>query len=478
MDKANEQVSIWWARRDLRLADNQALASALKWGREIIPVFILDPTLLNAPDVAGKRVAFLFSGLAQLDADLRQRKSRLIIRRGDPLAELSRLMQETGAAQIFAEYDVAPFAKERDDRIAASLPVTFVEGLTYHPAGSVRKTGGGIYTVFTPYSNRWKSMASLSIQALLPAPQQIKSPPDIFSLPLPGEPGQNSGTRFPSGEREAMQRLESFAGGTSPAIYRYGRERDRMDMEGTSELSPYLRFGMLSTRKVVLTALQAIQKAPDPEAEKGAETWLNELIWREFYQDILHHFPHVARSSFKPQYQSLSWENNERNFSNWRSGTSGYPVVDAGMRQLEQTGWMHNRARMIVASFLVKDLLIDWQWGERWFMQNLVDGDLAANNGGWQWVAGTGTDAAPYFRILNPVTQGQRFDPEGSYVRRWVPELASVPDKFIHQPWIMPLREQELSRCLIGKDYPPPMIDHAWARERTLQAYAAVRGRE
>jgi deoxyribodipyrimidine photo-lyase len=251
--------------------------------------------------------------------------------------------------------------------------------------------------------------------------------------------------------------------------------RNRLDVTGTSQLSPYLRFGMLSARQAAAAALSAVVAARDAQARKGAETWLNELIWREFYVAILYHFPEVRQHSFRADLRDIAWENGETAFAAWREGRTGYPVVDAAMRQLVREGWMHNRARMIVASFLVKDLLIDWRWGERWFMQHLVDGDPAANNGGWQWTAGTGTDAAPYFRVFNPVLQGKRFDPDGAYVRHWVPELRRVPEKFVHQPWKMPLNVQEAVGCLIGQDYPAPIVDHAWARERVLAAYTEAK---
>jgi deoxyribodipyrimidine photo-lyase len=232
---------------------------------------------------------------------------------------------------------------------------------------------------------------------------------------------------------------------------------------------------MLSARQAVVAALTAVEGTPDADAREGAGVWLNELIWREFFQAILYHFPHVLEQSFRANLQAIRWENDETAFAAWRDGRTGYPVVDAGMRQLAQTGWMHNRARMLVASFLVKDLLIDWRRGERHFMLHLIDGDPAANNGGWQWTAGTGTDAAPYFRVFNPVLQGKRHDPQGTYVRRWVPELARVPDKLIHEPRRMAPGVQRESGCVIGQDYPPPIVDHAWARQRALAAYAQAR---
>jgi deoxyribodipyrimidine photo-lyase len=272
---------------------------------------------------------------------------------------------------------------------------------------------------------------------------------------------------FKAGEDEAQRRLDRFI--QSEGVYRYSDGRDRYDLDGTSQLSPYLRFGMLSPRQAVSAAIDAIQAAPEDVSRKGAETWLNELIWREFYLHILFHFPHVRRGNFRLGH--VRWENNRDHFAAWCEGRTGYPVVDAAMRQLVETGWMHNRGRMIVASFLTKDLLIDWRWGERLFMQQLIDGDPAANNGGWQWTAGTGTDSAPYFRIFNPVSQSMKHDPNGSFLRRWLPELHAVPAAYIHEPWKMPEAAQRESGCVIGRDYPPPIVDHAAAKERTLRAY-------
>ena len=244
-----------------------------------------------------------------------------------------------------------------------------------------------------------------------------------------------------------------------------------MDLDGTSRLSPYLRFGMISARQCAVAALEAMAAAPDEAARQGAETWLNELIWREFYMAILYHFPNVLQEAFRPELRAIPWSNDPAQFAAWCEGRTGYPVVDAAMRQLVETGWMHNRARMIVASFLVKDLLIDWRWGERFFMQHLIDGDPAANNGGWQWTAGVGTDAAPYFRVFNPTLQAAKFDPDGAYVRRWLPELARVPDKHIHAPWLMPLDVQRTAGCVIGQGYPAPIVEHGAARDRVLAAY-------
>jgi deoxyribodipyrimidine photo-lyase len=339
----------------------------------------------------------------------------------------------------------------------------------------VLKADGDPYVVYTPFSRTWKSLPLPSERDLLDAPKSLPSVPEVFSRALPASPALPAVVPFPPGEAEAQRRLAAFSTGEDPSIYRYAAVRDRMDLEGTSRLSPYLRFGMLSARRTVVSALAAAEAASGPKSREGAESWLNELIWREFYTHILAHHPRVRGSSFRPAYERIAWEEDADAFAAWSEGRTGYPVVDAAMRQLVQIGWMHNRARMIVASFLVKDLLIDWRWGERFFMQHLVDGDPAANNGGWQWTAGTGTDAAPYFRIFNPALQGKKHDPDGVFVRRWLPELAGVPDKYLQTPWEMPAAVQRQAGCIIGQDYPGPMIDHARARERTLDAYARAR---
>ena len=455
-------VSIWWIRRDLRLHDNLAMQAALSEG-SLLPVFILDPVLLSKE--AAPRQGFLFAGLCQLDQDLRARGSRLLIRRGDPLEELARLKDESGVASIHAAEDYTPYARRRDELVARALPLRLHAGLTVHHPLVLRKPDGRPYTVFTPFSRTWKALPFCGSSPSTPA--SLPPVPDLPGEILPDLPAPSI---FPAGEAEALRRLEAFLAGPGAA---YADGRNRLDLEGSSALSPYLRFGMLSPRLAAGRAIEFAHSSHDPQASRGYETWLNELIWREFYQMILYEFPTVLRTAFNPALRRIPWREAPEDLLAWREGRTGFPVVDAGMRQLAAAGWMHNRARMITASFLTKDLLIDWRLGEAWFMRCLVDGDPASNNGGWQWSAGTGTDAAPYFRIFNPVLQGQKFDPRGDYVRRWVPELASVPDVYIHAPWQMP---EELQRSLgvwVGQDYPAPMVDRAAARERALAAYRA-----
>lgn len=463
------RVAIWWVRRDVRLHDNEALTAALQAAPAVIPLFIVDPQLQLSPFASQARRAFLWASLRQLDADLRQRGSYLLVRQGAPTAVLQHLIAETGATGIYAAEDFSPYARKRDTAVAQTLPLHLKPGVTLHHPTDVLKADGKPYTVFTPYSKQWR-------QRPLPAPASLLPTPDRLHTPtLPGEPlpALPYHLPFPPGETAAQQRLAEFIDGR---IYAYAQNRDHMALDGTSALSPYLRFGMISARQAVVAARQAYAQAATDAARQGADTWLNELIWREFYVNILYHFPYVLRGSFRREYDAIAWRNDPTEFAAWRDGQTGYPVVDAAMRQLRQTGWMHNRARMIVASFLVKDLLINWQWGEQWFMQQLLDGDPAANNGGWQWTAGVGTDAAPYFRIFNPVSQGQKFDPDGAYIRRWVPELRRVDNAFIHEPWRMPPLAQQRSGCVIGRDYPAPIVDHQLARQRTLEAYKKISG--
>ncbi len=405
------EKSIWWIRRDLRLHDNPALEAALKAAPEVLPVFILDPKLLASGYIGDKRLAFLFAGLRSLDEDLRARGGRLIVQEGEPASVLHSLAGQHQGARTFAQEDFSPYARVRDARVARVVDLVLTPGVVAHHPTQVVKDDGSPYTVFTPFSRKWKSL--VEPPPPLPAPDQIPVPPDVESLPLPEPPTLDNPLDLAPGEAEALQFLEDFVNGLDAPIFQYNKLRDRVDLAGTSLLSRYLRFGMLSPRQAIAAARTCIRRAADDTSRKGAETWLNELIWREFFTAILYHFPQVRAGSFREAYRDLPWENDKAQFEDWCAGKTGYPLVDAAMRQLSETGFMHNRARMIVASFLTKDLLIDWRWGERWFMQHLLDGDPASNNGGWQWSAGTGTDAAPYFRIFNPITQSKKHDPEG-----------------------------------------------------------------
>ena len=390
------KTAVWWIRRDLRLADNEALTIACNAAEQVIPLFIVDPFFAVSDHVGDKRRAFLWAGLRQLAADLRQRGSRLIVRYGRPQNILATILAETGAEAIFAEEDFSSYARRRDGQLAELLPLHLEPGIVVHPPGTVLKQNGEPYTVFTPFKkNAWLARPLPQQADILPAPDKLSTPETIQSEALPAKPELPKEVPFVPGEVEARRRLKTFA---QDAIGQYAQDRNIVSLPGTSQLSPYLRFGMISARQAVVTAVAAMQQDSSQEARKGAETWLSELIWREFYIHILYHFPHVLHGSFRPEYDGIQWRNHEVEFMAWCNGRTGYPLVDAAMRQLVTTGWMHNRARMVVASFLVKDLLIDWRCGEKFFMQHLIDGDPAANNGGWQWAAGTGTDLLPHLQ--------------------------------------------------------------------------------
>jgi deoxyribodipyrimidine photo-lyase len=479
---------IHWFRRDLRLGDNTALAAAaLAAGGAVLPVFIFDPALLRGRFASPARTALLLANLRGLDADLRACGSRLVVRQGQPLQELLGLARAVGAAGVYWNRDYTPYARARDQAVKAELRAAGLEARSFRDAvifemDEVLNQTGQPYTVYSPYARAWRQRLSeqpvqvaevpaLAPLSAWPAEQTL---PDLAALGLASSP-----VPLPAaGEAAARERLRVFASERGAAgLAGYATRRDLLGAEGTSRLSPDLRLGTLSIRVALRAALDQLEAQPVPTAEVASSItrWVSELIWREFYVQILYHFPHVLRGAFRPAYDALAWENDSALFAAWQAGRTGYPVVDAAMRQLRQEGWMHNRARMIVASFLCKDLLIDWRWGERHFMQLLLDGDPANNNGGWQWTAGTGTDAQPYFRVFNPTSQGQKFDPEGVFVRRYLPELANVATRYIHTPHLMAPAEQLRADVQIGRDYPQPIVDHKLQRERALALYARMK---
>lgn len=462
---SEHSTSIWWLRRDLRLGDNPALQAAVEASDAVIPVFVLDPILLESSRSSDRRKAFLLGSLKHLDADLRRFGSYLVIRSGEPRAELGRIAAETGAGTVYAEPDYSPYARSRDAQVERDLRVVWCGSPAVFPPDFVLKSDGAPYRHYAPFSKAWMALPHAAENAPPFRPTALHTPPNLNGRALPDDRHERSET-FPVGEAQAEQRLNDFLGS---GIGEYHRNRDRLDLNGTSALSPYLRFGMIPARRMAAAARAAARRWADPAEAAGAEAWLRELIWRDFFISVMYHFPESIVESAR--YRAIRWRNSTAEFDAWKAGETGYPIVDAAMRQLRRTGWIGNRARMITASFLVKDLLIDWRWGERWFMQNLIDGDPAANSGGWQWIAGTGTDSAPYFRIFNPTVQSQKADPAGRYIRHWLPELAGFPDAYIHAPWTAPREIQHSAGCSIGRDYPSPIVDHADARRRALEAY-------
>lgn len=380
------------------------------------------------------------------------------------------LVETLNGAAIFAQEDFSPFARKRDRQVVRHLPLTLVPGQVLHHPQAVLKPDGTPYVVYTPYKNKWYEKRMPSPSELLISPDALPTVPvSLQSVALPSTKPVDG---FPATAEEAQTRLPEFIGAH---IRDYRRLRDRMDLDGTSRLSPYLRFGLVSVRECFVGAQVKQYQATDDQVREEIRTWMDELVWREFYTAILYHFPEVMGGPFRKNYAKIPWRDSADDLRAWQQGQTGYPIVDACMRQLLSTGWMHNRGRMIAASFLTKDLLINWQEGESWFMANLIDGDPAANNGGWQWSAGTGTDAAPYFRVFNPVAQGRKFDPEGDYIARWVPELAKLPAGFRHEPWRLTPEEARHFGFTFGKDYPERVVDHAFVRERALLAYRSSR---
>ena len=464
--------AIHWFRSDLRLADNAALVAACRSAEVLVPVFVLDDALLDRHREAHPRLRFLRECIEDLAAALEAAGSRLVVVRGAPDRCLPALARACKASLVTWNRDYGPYAKSRDREVRAALErdgvrVRTCKDRVVFEGDEIRTVQGGAYTVHGPYRRAWWRRHQASPACPLPAPPLPACIPEapVDAVPLLREAGFGAdATDIPrGGTAPARERLEAFLDG---AARRYHVDRDFPAVAGTSRLSPYLRFGAISVRECVRAGFAL--GAAEPEAEEGVRAWIDELVWRDFYHAILDAHPRVLEGAFREAYDRLEWDDAPERLEAWQRGMTGYPIVDAGMRELAATGWMHNRVRMIVSSFLVKDLHIDWRAGERWFMRRLVDGDPASNNGGWQWVASTGTDAQPYFRIFNPTSQGERFDPDGEYVRRWVPELGGLPGKAVHRPWDAPLE---------SRGYPAPIVDHARERVVALARFRAVRDR-
>ena len=464
---------ILWFRRNLRLYDNLALRAAAESGRPILAVYVSDEL-----DAGGASRWWLHHSLSGLDSALREHGAGLLIRAGRPEKALSRIVEETGAGTVFFSRRYEPVARAQERALETVLNGTcdvfgVDDSVIRHPE-SVLTGSGTPYKVFTPF---WRAASGpgepeqpVSRPAGFETTTAGLDPGDVDALRLlPRKPDWAGGLRemWTPGEDGAFERLDvacSIAGD-------YVEHRDRPDLEGTSRLSPHLHFGELSPRQV----WHEIRAATTGASQKGADALLRQLYWRDFSAYLLFHFPRLPDEPLRAEFRDFPWTDDKEGLEAWQRGRTGYPIVDAGMRQLWTTGWMHNRVRMIVASFLVKDLLVPWQAGADWFLDTLVDADLANNSASWQWVAGCGTDAAPYFRIFNPVLQGKKFDPMGDYVRRWVPELERLPARLIQEPWKASIDEQKSANVVIGEDYPAPIVDHGEARNLALHAYRAIR---
>ena len=458
-----------WFRRDLRIHDHPGLTEAIASGRPVAPLFVFDPAVLHGRFASANRTWFLLGSVVALRRELEARGSRLFVRIGDPSDVVPAVASEVGAGEVVVSRDYTPYGRRRDRAVATALGEHGVElrakrGLLIHEPEDLVTAAGDGYSVFGPFLRRWEALGTRSILAapdsFATADADAGSIPDLASLGFDGPTAREDDLPQP-GESAARQRLEAWVEGGG--LGTYDRTRDHLGVpRATSHLSADLRFGLLSPVEVATRAL-----ASDDGGE-GSRRFVSELAWRDFYAHALWHAPRVAREPMGERYRDIEWETDGAGLEAWGDGRTGYPIVDAAMRQLRSTGWLPNRARMIVASFLTKDLLIDWRAGERHFMNHLVDGDPASNLGGWQWVASIGTDSRPFVRVFNPVTQAQRFDPDGLYVRAWLPELSRVPTARVHEPWTMSTSEQDAAGCRIGVDYPAPIVDHAAARERAL----------
>jgi len=481
------QRGLVWLRRDLRTSDNTALETALAQCREVHVVFVLDRDILDALPRVDRRVEFILAALTEVDSALRALSANpaggLIVRHGWPVEDIPRLAAELGVQAVFTAQDYEPVAMQRDERVKAALELLGIHWLSVKDhvllgPREVLTRSGQPYTVFTPYARNWRAQLQADVPRVAPpvahgsrlAPRPAAEQGSVPTLAQIGFAQSNLRTlQLPLGMAGAQTLLADFV----PRMANYDATRNFPAVRGPSYLSVHLRFGTVSVRQLGVLALDQAQRGVS-----GAAVWLNELAWRDFYFQILANFPHVASAAFNPAYDRIAWDQGaqaDAHFAAWCAGRTGYPLVDAAMLQLAQSGYMHNRLRMVAGSFLVKHLGLDWRRGEAWFAQQLNDFDLSANNGGWQWVASSGCDAQPYFRIFNPVRQSETFDAQGSFIGRYLPQLAGLGPKYIHAPWSAPAALLAQAGVNLGGNYPQPVVDHATARARTLARYAVVR---
>jgi len=481
---------LMWFRRDLRATDNAALHHALASCRRVWCVFVFDRDILDTLPRADRRVEFIRESLVELDARLRELgqahgvdNTGLIVLHDTARTAISALAQQLGVQAVFTNHDDEPAALARDARVLGDLAHagiilrSFKDHVIFERR-EVLTQAGGCFGVFTPYKNAWlKTLRDEHLKAwpIEPLAAALAPRPTGHARPVPSladigfEATNLSQLPMPTGASGAQRLLEDFV----QRIDRYQETRDFPAIKGPSYLSVHLRFGTVSVRQ-----LASLAWPMHLQGMAGAGNWLSELIWRDFYHQIMANHPHVTERAFKPEYDRIAFEQGakaESLFQAWCEGRTGYPLVDAAMAQINQTGYMHNRLRMVVASFLVKDLGLHWHWGERYFAEKLIDFDLAANNGGWQWASSSGCDAQPYFRIFNPVSQSEKFDAQGKFIRRYLPQLAGLSDKSIHAPWAAPAMERLAAGVELGRNYPHPVVDHALARDQTLERYAVVK---
>jgi deoxyribodipyrimidine photo-lyase len=471
-----------WFRQDLRLADNPALTAAaeaaVERGAPVVAVYVLDEETPGEWRPGGAARWWLHGSLTRLEEALARRGVPLVLRRGPAAREIPSLAAESGAETVLWNRCYEPWAIRRDRDLktrlkAAGLQVRSFAGNLLHEPWTVTTGADRPYTVYTPF---WRAVRDRAVPEPLPEPQGLTGGPAPDGARLedwnlqPRSPDWADGLRemWTPGEAGAHARLQAFL---DAGLAHYGSARNRPDVDGSSRLSPHLHWGELTAAQVWHAVLRHTGGAPD----ENAVAFLNELGWRDFAHHLLYHWPSLPDETWRDGFRDFPWREDPEALDAWQRGRTGFPIVDAGMRQLWQTGWMHNRVRMIVGSFLVKDLLIHWRTGERWFWDTLVDADAANNAAQWQWVAGCGADAAPYFRIFNPVTQGEKFDPQGAYVRKWVREVAGLPDKYVHKPWEAPAEVLERAGVGLGQSYPHPLVDHAQARRAALAAFEGIK---
>lgn len=496
------ELSVCWIRRDIRLRDHRALFEALRCSKKVLIVFIFDHNIINklcihqknSSPTIDRRLYFIAQGLDEVDEQLEKYQSQIDVYYGTPEESMQRILNKYHPDALFFNRDYEPYAKRRDQQIINLWKKdnkkvhNFKDHVIFEPH-EVLKSDKSPYLVFTPYKNKWLEIFEKSYDTEDFPHYKFSPGKKLLEKNKLSNKREKKITEwicqktqmkpllppFHGGEKQADKKLKTFS---RNFINDYQVKRDFPALNATSNLSAYIRHGMISIRDLVKTAINTKNKALESnQSGIGPETWLSELIWREFYQMILDHFPHVEEQSFKPHYDKIKWENNSEHFERWCIGQTGYPLIDASMRCLNQTGLMHNRLRMVVASFLCKTLLIDWKKGENYFAKHLFDYDMASNNGGWQWASSSGCDAQPYFRIFNPYTQSQKFDANGEFIKQYCPELANFSKKTIHNPSLSDMFEQEEAKCVLGVDYPHPIVDYKKRRDEALAMYEVTKNK-